>query len=160
MPAATFDYVTYIASTPERLWAALTSPQDVERYWVGRRVECDWTPGSLITYWADAQRKTLEVTGELLEVEPPRRLAFTFQAYPGGEVLRERPSRVAFELAPFGTGVVTLTLTHDQLDADSMVLPRIRLAWPAILASLKSLLETGTALPFAADWEDGGPPPL
>ncbi|MDX2170994.1 MAG: SRPBCC family protein [Deltaproteobacteria bacterium] len=148
-----FTYVTYIATTPERLWTALTSAEDTQRYWSGRCIESDWQPSGLVTIWADAQRRTLDVTGELLVVEPPRRLLYSFQAYPGGEVLRERPSRVAFDLVPLPGGVVKLSLTHDQLDADSMVIPLIRAAWPAILSSLKSLLETGTALPLDADWE-------
>lgn len=146
-------YQTYIATTPERLWTALTSAADTQQYWAGRCVESDWTPGGLVTYWADAGRQTLDVTGELLRVEPPQMLSFTFQAYPGGEVLRERPSRVAFAIAAAGAGVVKLDLTHDELSADSLVLPGLRRGWPAVLSSLKSLLETGTALPIENAWE-------
>jgi uncharacterized protein YndB with AHSA1/START domain len=148
-----FSYVTYIATTPERLWAALTSAEDTQRYWAGRWVESDWKPGGLVTIWADAQRQTLDVTGELLAVEPGRKLALTFQAYPGGEVLRERPSRLTLELAAQDGGIVKLTLTHDELAAASLIVPAIRRGWPAVLSSLKSLLETGTALPLAAEWE-------
>lgn len=148
-----FTYVTYIATTPERLWRALTSAEDTQRYWAGRWIESDWTAGGLVTIWADAQRRTLDVTGELLAVEPGRKLALTFQAYPGGEVLRERPSRLSVELAALDGGVVKLTLTHDELAATSPIVPGIRRGWPAVLSSLKSLLETGNALPLAGEWE-------
>jgi len=153
-------YVSYIASTPERVWEALTDPELIQQYWCERRVESTWQPGALVTYWADAERRTLDVTGEILRAEPPRVLAYTFQAYPGGEVLRERPSRVTFEIAPFGNGVVRLTMTHDEFVPDSAVLPGVRNGWPAILSSLKSLLEGGAPLPFGSDWESGGPAPV
>jgi uncharacterized protein YndB with AHSA1/START domain len=157
MATEAFTYTTYIATTPERLWEALTTPATTQAFWAGRWVESNWQCGSLVTYWADAARQTLDITGELLRVEPPRLLSFTFQAYPGGEVLREPPSRVSLALTPLGNGVVTLQVTHDNFVAESAVFPGMQRAWPAIMSSLKTLLETGTALPYGGDWPYGEP---
>jgi uncharacterized protein YndB with AHSA1/START domain len=151
MPQPDFEYVIFIATTPEALWGALTSPATTQQYWFGRWVESDWRAGSVVTLWESAARKTLDVTGELLRVEPPHLLSYTFQAYPGGEVLRERPSRVTFEITPWDGGMVQLRLLHDSFAPDSRVLPGIRRGWPAILSSLKSLLEGGAPLAFATD---------
>ena len=160
MGKAAFVYVTFIASTPEKLWTALTSPELTQQYWAGRLVESDWRQGSLVTYWENAERRTLDITGEILRAAPPRLLSYTFQAYPGGEVLREAPSRVTFEIDPRGNGVVKLTMTHDEFPPDSQVLPGVSRGWPAILSSLKSLLEGGTSLPYGSDWETGEPAPV
>ncbi|MEO8604293.1 MAG: SRPBCC family protein [bacterium] len=160
MAKPAFVYTTFIATTAEQLWAALTSAEYTPQYWNGRFVESDWRQGSVVTYWESAARKTLDITGEVLRAEPPHRLAFTFQSYPGGEVLREAPSRVAFEIVSIGNGVVKLTLVHDEFPPDSPVLSVVSRGWPAILSNLKTLLERGTALPFGDQWPDGEPQPV
>jgi uncharacterized protein YndB with AHSA1/START domain len=155
VPAPAFEYTVLIAAAPSQVWAALTTAAQTEQFWFGRCVESDWRPGSPVTIWADTARKTLDVTGEILQAEAPRLLSYTFQAYPGGEVLRERPSRVVFRLAALGE-LTHLTLTHDELEADSPVLAGIKRGWPAILSSLKSLLERGAPLAFPTAAQ-GGP---
>jgi uncharacterized protein YndB with AHSA1/START domain len=142
MDKPTFVYVTFINTTPEKLWAALTSGEFTKRYWYGRRVESDWRVGSPVTFWVD---DGLDVSGEVLESDPPRRLSFTWRSLCDDEMRRERPSRVTFEIESAGS-VVKLTLTHDDFEPDSKVYPAICSGWPRIVSSLKTLLETGRPL--------------
>lgn len=137
-----FVYVTYIATTPEKLWEALTGEEFTQKYWGGRRIQSNWRVGSPVKPVKDDGDSDWE--GEVLESDPPHRLSYTFQS-PGAT--EAHPSRVLFELEPNGS-TVKLTLTHDNLDTRGyMALSR---GWSAILSSLKSLLETGEPLVFAA----------
>jgi uncharacterized protein YndB with AHSA1/START domain len=137
-----FVYVTYIATTPEKLWKALTGEEFTQKYWGGRRIQSDWQVGSPVKHIKDDGDSDWE--GEVLESDPPHRLSYTFQS-PGSN--EEHPSCVVFELEPNGS-TVKLTLTHDNLDAQGFM--AISRGWSAILSSLKSLLETGEPLVFAA----------
>jgi uncharacterized protein YndB with AHSA1/START domain len=142
-----FVYVTYIETTPEKLWHALTDGDFTERYWFGVRLKSDWKVGSRFAMMRDG---TENDAGEVIEYDPPRRLSYTFvnlsEKYRG-----ERPARATFVLEPYGE-VVKLTLTHEGFDAGSKMLQAIAKGWPAILSNLKSMLETGRTLevPFAA----------
>jgi uncharacterized protein YndB with AHSA1/START domain len=138
-----FVYVTYIRTTPQKLWQALTDGEFTRRYWYGRRVESDWRVGSRVAFWADDGR--LSDSGEILEADPPRRLSYSWTVKFIEELRREPPSRVTFELEPMGD-VVKLITTHDQFEPGSAVLKGVSDGWPSILASLKSLLETGEPL--------------
>jgi uncharacterized protein YndB with AHSA1/START domain len=138
-----FVYVTYIKTTPEQLWQALTDGEFTRRYWFGRRVKSDWRVGSRVEFWADDGK--LSDSGEILEANRPRRLSYTWTVEFIEELRREPPSRVTFELEPLGD-VVKLTVTHDQFGPGSAVLKGVSNGWPIILASLKSLLETGMPL--------------
>lgn len=145
-----FVYVTYIATTPERLWTALTAGEFTEQYWGGRRVESDWRPGSKVEYRHDGGR-TLDILGEVLAADPPRLLQYTFQSGLGrGEP--EPPSRVTFEIEQVGA-MVRLTLTHDRFAPGSPALARVSKGWPGILSNLKTLLETGR--PLIMQWNEG-----
>ncbi len=135
-----FVYVSYIATTPEKLWQALTSGEFTEQYWFGRCVESDWRPGSKVTFTYDQGRK-VDLVGQVLRCEPPRLLSYTFHEQSMGEP----PSRVTFEIEP-AQSMVKLTVTHEDFPPDSQLFERISRGWPAILSSLKSLLETGRAL--------------
>ena len=137
-------YVSYIATTPETLWNALTETAFTKQYWFGRRVESDWRTGSPIRFWYD-QGHGLDITGEILESSPPRRLSYTWRLEYSPEFRREGFSRVTFELAPRGR-LVRLTVTHDQLGTNDQINEGLRKGWPAIVSSLKSLLETGEPL--------------
>jgi uncharacterized protein YndB with AHSA1/START domain len=142
-----FVYVTYIETTPEKLWHALTDGDFTERYWFGVRLKSDWKVGSRFSMMRDGVEND---AGEVVEVDPPRLLSYTFvnlsEKYRG-----ERPARATFVLEPYGN-LVKLTLTHEDFDEGSRMLPAISKGWPAILSSLKSILETGHPLevPFAA----------
>jgi uncharacterized protein YndB with AHSA1/START domain len=143
-----FVYITYIGTTPEKLWEALTSSEFTRRYWFNTDVRSDWKVGSAIALVMDG--KTTDV-GEILEADRPRRLSYTFKHVSDEELKQEPASKVVFALEPHGK-VVKLTLTHEGFVEGGKMLDGISKGWPAILASLKSLLESGTAvaIPLAA----------
>jgi uncharacterized protein YndB with AHSA1/START domain len=142
-----FVYVTYIETTPEKLWHALTDGDVTERYWFGVRLKSDWKVGSRFSMMRDGAEND---AGEVIAYDPPRLLSYTFvnlsEKYRG-----EGPARATFVLEPYGK-LVKLTLTHEGFDEGSKMLPAIAKGWPAILSSLKSILETGRPLevPYAA----------
>jgi uncharacterized protein YndB with AHSA1/START domain len=141
-----FVYVTYIAATPEKVWQALTDGALTRQYWYGRRVESDWKVGSPVTYWYEAEGgEAVSDRGIVLESKPPRHLSYTWHVEFVDELRDEHPSRVTFEIEPAGEAV-KLTLVHDEFEPGSEVLEGVRSGWPAILASLKTLLETGQPL--------------
>ena len=142
-----FVYVTYIETTPERLWEALTSSEFSKRYWWDTSVVSDWKVGSPFSLVLNG--KTTDV-GEVLEAERPRRLSYTFRHILNEAARNERPSRVTFVLEPHGK-LVKLTLTHEDFAEDSVVIDGISKGWPAIMSSLKSLLESGKALVIPLD---------
>ena len=143
-----FVYVTYIETTPDKLWHALTDGDFTERYWFGARLRSDWKVGS--TFEMVRSDGSVSDAGKVVEVDPPRRLAYTFvnlsDKYRG-----DLPALATFELEPFGK-LVKLTLTHEGFAEGSKMLPAISRGWPSILSSLKSILETGQPLeiPYAA----------
>ena len=137
-----FVYVTYIETTPEKLWEALTDGDFTERYWFGHRVASDWKVGSPYKF---AKPGACTVEGKILISDPPKRLAYSWDPR-SAEANRERTSRVTFDLEPRGK-VIKLTVTHDNLDEAGKTLRDISGGWPMVIASLKSFLETGHALP-------------
>ena len=145
-----FVYVIYIASTPEKVFAALTDAKMSERYWHGTYVESDWKVGS--PFALRLSRHDKHVTGKVLEYDPPRRLAYTFRPHDGQD--GEKPSRVTFELER-QKDQVKLTIVHDGFEPGSKVIEKISLGWPLILSSLKSFVENGTVL--HAPWYDEKP---
>lgn len=129
----TFVYQTHIASTRERVWEALTSPDFTRRFWNGRLVESDWRVGSTVTFRHDYD-DAVDSVGTVLAFEPPRRLSYATD-----------DRTVTFELLATGD-VVALTVTHSGLDESAY-----RMAaggWSFILSNLKTLLETGKVLPM------------
>jgi uncharacterized protein YndB with AHSA1/START domain/DNA-binding transcriptional ArsR family regulator len=142
-----YVYVTYIESSPERVWQALTDPGLTAQYW-GHSNVSDWQPGSSWEHRRTDGSDIADVIGTILESVPPRRLTMTFDApgadAPGG------PTRVTFDIEPYHE-IVRLTVTHENL-ADGGALEAISAGWPAVCANLKSLLETGHVLP-RAPWE-------
>jgi uncharacterized protein YndB with AHSA1/START domain len=137
-----FVYTTYIETTPEKLWLALTDSDFTERYWFGNRVASDWEIGSPYKF---EKQGMATIEGKVLAFEPPKRLSYTWDNPRTPELERERTSRVTFDLEPRGR-VVKLTVTHDNLDEGGKMFRDISGGWPMVLASLKSLLETGNAL--------------
>lgn len=135
-----FVYVTYINTTPEKLWSALTSGEFTEKYWFGSRIQSEWKVGSPFKILTGVAGKDWQ--GEVLQCEPPRLLSYAFRVSGGSEHL----TRVAFQLEQQGP-VVKLTLTHDELDEkDEKFYAGISQGWPAVLSNLKSLLEGGRPL--------------
>jgi uncharacterized protein YndB with AHSA1/START domain len=147
MTRPSFVYVTYIATTAERLWQALTSAEFTERYMFGRRVESTWAVGAPVRYWGRDGK--LSDSGTVLESDPPRRLVFTWRVEFDDALRAEGYSTVTFDIESLG-GEVKLTVVHDDLREGSGVLQGISGGWPKALASLKSLLETGRPLAISA----------
>jgi len=143
-----FVYVTYIETTPEKLWQALTDGDFTERYWFGVHLRSDWKVGSSFEMVRDDG--SVSDAGKVVEYDPPRRLAYTFislsDTYTG-----EVPALATFEIEPYGK-LVKLTLTHQGFSEGGKFLSAVSKGWPAILSGLKSMLETGKPLeiPYAA----------
>ena len=156
MQKPTFAYTTYIKTTPERLWQALTDPAFTERYW-RTTFETDWQVGSAMT-WHNHGVTIADPEQVVLEADPYRRLSYTWHTFTpelaeahdfGDEVLakaaREGRSKVTFEIEPLDDHC-KLTVVHDGFDPGSTVLELISGGWPHVLSSLKTLLETGKTL--------------
>jgi uncharacterized protein YndB with AHSA1/START domain len=142
-----FVHEVYIRTTAERLWQALTDPLMTERYYYGSRVRCDdWRAGQPYTYLGPGEVEL--IAGEIVDADPPHRLVMSFSARWLPELVDDRPSRVAFEITPVGE-TCKLTVVHDGFDAETATLREVRGGWPWIVSGLKSLLETGEALPAA-----------
>jgi uncharacterized protein YndB with AHSA1/START domain len=143
-----FVYVTYIETTPEKLWEALTDGDFTERYWFGVHLRSDWKAGS--TFEMVRTDGTVSDAGKVVEYDPPRRLAYTFMSL-SNEYKGELPALATFVIEPHGK-LVKLTLTHEGFAEGSKFLLGISQGWPAILSGLKSILETGKPLdiPYAA----------
>ena len=141
MSKPAFVYTTYIETSADKLWQALTDGDFTERYWFGHRVASDWQVGSAYRF---ANQGLPMVEGKVLVSDPPRRLAYSWDVVKEGAA-RERTSRVTFDLVPRGK-VIKLVVTHDEVDESGTTLRDVSAGWPMVLASLKSILETGHAL--------------
>ena len=143
-----FIYVTYIETTPEQLWEALTSSKFTRRYWFDTEVRSNWKVGSP---FALVMGDKITDTGAILEADRPRRLSYSFKHQWFEEMRNEPATRVVFTIEPHG-GIVKLTVTHEGFIEGSKLLGAVSRGWPAILSGLKSLLETGKvfAIPPAA----------
>jgi uncharacterized protein YndB with AHSA1/START domain/DNA-binding transcriptional ArsR family regulator len=143
-----YVYVTYIRATAEQVWQALTDADLTARYW-GHANVSDWQPGSAWEHRRAGGSGAVDAVGRVIEAEPPTRLVITFDDAPDAGSPRE-PSVVTFAVEPHHD-IVRLTVTHENLPNQEM-LRGISHGWPAVLANLKSLLETGEVLP-QAPWE-------
>ncbi len=158
-----FVYTTYIRTTPERLWRALTEPAFTRRYW-GVTFDSDWREGAPMTWH---QRGTTSADPEqvVLEANPYSRLSYTWHTFTPEladalevsddareRLATERRSHVTFDLEPLGE-LVKLVVVHDGFEPGSLMAQMVSQGWPVVLSGLKTLLETGEALP-----ESGEPP--
>jgi uncharacterized protein YndB with AHSA1/START domain len=148
-----FVYVTYIATTPDQLWAALTQGEFTKQYWFGRRIESDWQIGSPVRFF-DGDSDNLTDSGVVLEYDPPQRLAYTFQNEFDPEARKLGSSRVTFSLQPY-EGMVKLTIIHNDLPSEEIA-AGFREGWSPILSSLKTFLETGKPLQQIRTFEEEG----
>ncbi|RPJ60220.1 MAG: ATPase [Acidobacteria bacterium] len=148
-----FVYVTYIATTPEKVWAALTQGEFTKKYWYGRRIESDWTVGSAVRFF-DRDTQDLTDSGVVLECDPPRHLVYSFRCEFLPEARAQGYSRVSFTIESH-EGMVKLTLVHDQLPTEQAAAD-FREGWSPILSSLKTFLETGKPLPQLQSMEEKG----
>ena len=137
---STFVYVTYIRTTQERLWTALTTPEFQKQYWFGVHQETDWKPGSAWKMVYPDGRLT--DSGEVLEIDPPKRLVLKWRNEFRPELTAEGYGRCTMELEPV-QGVMRLTITHTIDRPASKLIEAVSGGWPKILSNLKSLLESG-----------------
>jgi uncharacterized protein YndB with AHSA1/START domain len=142
MTKSKFVYVTYIASTPDNVWQALTDSEITKEYWTRSNVS-DWKVGSRWEHQRADGSKVADIVGKVIENDRPRRLVISW-ASPEGANDPERVSRVTFEIVP-QKDIVRLTVTHDELQPGSEMEMGITQGWPKVLSNLKSWLETGKA---------------
>ena len=137
-------YTIYIASTPEKVWQALTSAEFSRKYFFGNSVEIDLKVGG--AYIVRTPDGALHISGEVMECDPPKKLAFTFNVNWPELIEKLGPTLVTYEIEQAGDAVrLTMLQSQDRPLSDD-ILSGERTGWPAILSSLKSLLETGEAL--------------
>lgn len=145
-----FVYVTYIRTTPEKLWTALTDPASTAKYWFGMTVESDFRAGSAWRLRFEDGR--LADTGEILEADPPRRLVigrwqnhFKPEFKDAGQTRCTMEIELADYYPDFGGKAVKLTITHEaEADKGAPLIAAVSGGWPKIVSNLKSLLETGS----------------
>src|ERR1700761_165560 len=137
-------YTIYIAASPEKVWQALTTAELSRRYFFGNAVEVDLKVGG--AFIVRAPDGSLHIGGEVFESGPPRKLTVTFYVHWPALIEKLGPTLVTYEIEPAGDAVrLTMTESHDR-PIDDDILSGGRQGWPAILSSLKSLLETGKPL--------------
>lgn len=152
MADSRFVYVTYIRTTAEKVWQALTDPEFTRRYWAQTWQECEWKPGASWRIMIPDGR--VGDSGEILEIDPPRRLVLTWRNEFVPEMHAEGFSRLTYELEQQDEAV-KLTLIHEIDVPDSKLIQAVSGGWPQILSSLKSLLETGESLEATRRWPEG-----
>ena len=143
-----FVYVSYIGTTPEKIWDALINPEMTRQYWMNNINVSDWKVGSRWEHRDSGNPATLRIVGKIIECKPPQRLVISW--VPPADEGKEETSRVTFDIEPFKEGVVRLTVTHDELEPDSEMFHSVSFGWPAVISALKTLLETGKIGTMAA----------
>jgi uncharacterized protein YndB with AHSA1/START domain len=150
-----YVYVTYIATTPEKVWQALVDTEVTRKYWCGLSTGCfanvnvsDWKPGSRWEHRSADDASAVRVVGRVVESDPPRRLVVTW-GRPKDAEDESKHSRVAYDIEPHGDGLVRLTVAHTGLENDPEMYTGISGGWPQVLSNLKTLLETGRVLPHS-----------
>lgn len=152
MANSSFVYVTYIRTTAEKLWNALQDPEFTRKFWVETWQDCEWKVGSSWKIMIPDGR--VADSGEILEIDPPKRLILSWRNEFQPALHEEGYSRLTYELEEQGT-MVKLTVIHEMDKPGSKLIEAISSGWPMILASLKSLLETGESLEATRKWPEG-----
>ncbi|MCE0483208.1 MAG: SRPBCC family protein [Methylacidiphilales bacterium] len=148
-----FVYVTYIRTTPEKLWHALTDPEFTRQFWVGSWQECSWKKGASWKLMVPDER--VINSGEVLEIDPARKLVLSWKNHFKQELQGEGPSLMTYQLEP-QEELVKLTVIQESDTPNSKLIQNVSNGWPMILASLKSLLETGESFVVTRTWPAGG----
>jgi len=152
MPNSRFVYVTYIRTTPEKLWRALIDPEFTRQFWVGTWQESEWKPGASWRIMIPDGR--VADSGEILEIEPNKRLVLKWRNEFMPEMRAEGYSRLTYELEQQGTSV-KLNVIHEMDKPGSKFIDAVSNGWPHLLSSLKSLLETGESIEETRSWPKG-----
>ena len=151
MQKSTFIYVTYIRTTPEKLWQALTTPEFNRQFFFGTTQESEWKKGAAWRLMIPDGR--VADSGEILEIDPPRRLVLKWRNEFMPELRAEGYSRMTCEIEKQGASV-KLTIVHEMDKPGSKFIESVSEGWPPILSSLKSLLETGESLVETRHWPE------
>ena len=149
---SSFVYVTYIRTTPEALWTALTTSEFMKKYWFGMNFETEWKVGSPWKLVFPDGR--VADAGEIAEIEKPKRLVLRWRHEFRPELHEEGDARCVMEIEPAGE-VTKLTIIHEIDRPGSKLIDAVSIGWPKILSSLKTLLETGTTLPAIGELPRG-----
>ena len=155
MTRSTFVYVTYIRTTPEKLWSALTDGDFMRQYWFGCHAESAWKTDA--TWKLISPDNQILDSGEIIEADPPRRLVICWQNQMKPELKADGPSICTMELEPVETAV-KLTITHTNDASPSKFIEAVSGGWPKVISNLKSLLETGSVAftqPYPAQQKAG-----
>jgi uncharacterized protein YndB with AHSA1/START domain len=152
MADSRFVYVTYIRTTPEKLWKAMLDPEFTRQCWCGTWQESEWKPGASWRMMIPDGR--VADSGEVVEIEPHRKLVLSWRNEFMPELREEGYSRMTYELEPQGD-VVKFTVIHEIDKPDSKFIESVSSGWPTIIASVKSLLETGESLEMTRHWPEG-----
>jgi uncharacterized protein YndB with AHSA1/START domain len=142
---ATQVYSVFIRATPEQVWDAITKPEFTARYFYGSVMDSTWEPGATLEGWAE-DRSTQFIDGEIVEIDRPRKLVYTWRALYDPETAAEPHSLVTWEIEPSGENVTKLTVVHDKLEAAPKTAANVAGGWSYVLSGLKTLLETGEPL--------------
>lgn len=140
-----FMYVTYIRTTPEKLWDALREPEFTKQYWFGSWQESGWKKGA--SWKLLASDGGLNASGEIVEIEKPKRIKMKWIGEKTPEQRAEGPSTCTYDIEAASAGTVKLTVTHEIGRANSVVIRAVSGGWPMVLSNLKTMLETGEGLP-------------
>jgi uncharacterized protein YndB with AHSA1/START domain len=138
-----FVYVSYIQTTPEKVWNALMDPEMTKQYWFNHHNASDWKVGSRWEHKLLDDPPVVHIVGRVVESEAPRRLVVSWVP-PADEGKEAKTSRVTYDIEAFGD-TVRLTVTHDELDSE--MFDSVSFGWPAVISGLKTLLETGKPMP-------------
>ncbi len=145
MSAPVFGYDIFIGVPPEKVWNSLIDSELTPQYVYGTRFEGKLTKGAPYAYVGEGNFKAVD--GQILDVQPGKRLAMTWSAHWDDATNADRPSRVTWELAPAGAVTTRLRIVHDDFDSETATYKGSVEGWPLILSSLKTLLESGKPLP-------------
>jgi len=152
MSGTRFVYVTYIRTTAEKLFDALTLPEFTQQYWAGTSQQSGWRKGA--SWKALTPDGRVWDTGEILEIDRPRRLVLTWRNEHFPEMRAEGFTRLTYQLEPSGEAI-KLTLVHEIDVEESKIVAALSQGWPMVLASLKTFLETGTPIEESRKWPEG-----
>jgi uncharacterized protein YndB with AHSA1/START domain len=141
-----YDYEIYIGAPVEKVWQGLTDGDFTRQYVYGTRLRSTFKKGSPYAFVGDGDFRVVE--GQIIDIEPNRRLAVTWRAHWDGEVSKDRESRVTYELTNAAARVTRLRVVHDQFDGETATYKGSVEGWPLMLSSLKTLIESGNPLPL------------
>ena len=144
MAESRFVYVTYIRAPAEKIWEAITTPEQNRKFWSGYHQETSWQVGA--DYAIVSAEGVAWDAGKVLEIDPPRRLSVSWLHLKHEDMKADGLSTATFDLEPASEGVTKLTLTHSVGVSPSKLIEGVSRGWPGILSSLKSLMETGEAI--------------